>query len=236
MTDIFNANNMYITSDIHAFHNNIAKYCGRPYNYESNEEILQMNEDILAKFAKLPDTEDTVIWNLGDLAYGKLITKSEDPFSNLKNFISIMKGNNRTLVLVIGNHDKDLYKMFRKKTKHESIIAFFEDLGFDAVYNRPILFKDNIIMSHEPVYLKPGSGFKNIHGHIHNSSMTVDYFEVKIENYDMKRIAAKCDGMKDIPDRILVNDKKIDVNDYINVCWDNSNFEILNFKNILKGL
>ena len=52
----------------------------------------------------------------------------------------------------------------------------------------------------------------------------------------MKRIAAESDGMKDIPDRILVNDKKIDVNDYINICWDNSNFEILNFKNILKGL
>lgn len=233
--DIYNANNMFITGDIHLFHNNICKYCGRPYNFESDEEVLQMNEDILAKFLELPDTEDTVIWNLGDIAYGRLITKSETPFETLKSLVARMKGEHRTLVLVLGNHDKDLYKFMHKKTKHKNIVKFYMDLGFDYVFTKPFFFDENIIISHEPFYIKPGCGFKNIHGHVHNSPMTEDYFEVGIENYDMKRVAAEADNMEDIPDREIVEaDKKIDLSDYVNVCWDNMNFEILDFKKILK--
>lgn len=235
MIDIFNASKMFITSDLHFSHNNICKYCGRPYNFESNEEVLQMNEDILKKFDALPDEVGTVIWNLGDIAYGKLITKSETPFETLKSFVTRMKGEHRLLVLVLGNHDKDLYKFLHKKTKHKNIVKFFMDLGFDYVFTKPFFFNDNIIISHEPFYVKPGSGFTNIHGHVHNSPMTEDYFEVGIENYDMKRVAAEADNMEDIPDReITETGKKIDLSDYVNVCWDNTNFEILDFKKILK--
>ena len=235
MIDIFNANNMFITGDIHLFHNNICKYCGRPYNFESNEEVLQMNEDILKKFDELPDEVGTVIWNLGDIAYGKLITKNETPFETLKGLVSRMKGEHRLLVLVLGNHDKDLYKFLHKKTKHKNIVKFYMDLGFDYVFTKPFFFNDNIIISHEPFYVKPGSGFTNIHGHVHNSPMTEDYFEVGIENYDMKRVAAEADNMEDIPDReITKTGKKIDLSDYVNVCWDNTNFELLDFKEILK--
>jgi hypothetical protein len=65
--------------------------------------------------------------------------------------------------------------------------------------------------------------------------MTEDYFEVGIENYDMKRVAAKADKMEDIPSREITDaSKKVDLNDYVNVCWDEHNFKILNFKGILK--
>jgi len=233
--DIYNTNNMFITSDLHFYHNNICKYCGRPYNYESNEEVLKMNEDILAEFAKLPDTNDTVVWNLGDIAYGKLITKSDDPIGNLKSLVSRMKGEHRTLVLVLGNHDKDLYKFLHKKYHYHNIIKFFMDLGFDYVFTKPFFFNDNLVISHEPFYLKPGCGLKNIHGHVHNSPMTEDYFEVGIENYDMKRVAAEADKMEDIPGREITDaSKKVDLNDYVNVCWDEHNFKILNFKDVLK--
>lgn len=237
MIDIFNASKMFITSDIHFFHNNICKYCGRPYNFESNEEVLQMNEDILKKFDELPDEVGTVIWNLGDIAYGKLITKSETPFETLKSLVIRMKGEHRTLVLVLGNHDKDLYKFLHKKTNHNNIVKFYMDLGFDYVFTKPFFFDDNIIISHEPFYVNPCSGLKNIHGHVHNSPMTEDYFEVGIENYDMKRVAAEADNMEDIPDREIVETgKKINLNDYVNVCWDNINFEILDFRKILKKI
>ena len=56
MLNIFNATNMYITSDNHFFHSRIIKYCDRNYNWESDEDILRMNEDMLKEFDKLPDT------------------------------------------------------------------------------------------------------------------------------------------------------------------------------------
>lgn len=196
-----------------------------------------MNEDILKKFDELPDEVGTVIWNLGDIAYGKLITKSETPFETLKIFVTRMKGEHRTLVLVLGNHDKDLYKFLHKKTKHNNIVKFYMGLGFDYVFTKPFFFDENIIISHEPFYVSTCSELKNIHGHVHNSPMTEDYFEVGIENYDMKRVAAEADNMEDIPNREIVETgKKINLNNYVNVCWDNTNFEILDFKKILKKL
>ena len=56
MLNIFNATNMYITSDNHFFHSNIIKYCDRNYNWESDEDILRMNEDMLKEFDKLADS------------------------------------------------------------------------------------------------------------------------------------------------------------------------------------
>jgi hypothetical protein len=51
----------------------------------------------------------------------------------------------------------------------------------------------------------------------------------------MKRVAAKADKMEDIPSREITDaSKKVDLNDYVNVCWDEHNFKILNFKGILK--
>ena len=67
--------------------------------------------------------------------------------------------------------------------------------------------------------------------------MTEDYFEVGIENYDMKRVAAEADNMENIPDRkITDNSKKIDLLDYVNVCWDEHNFKILDFKKLLRTM
>ena len=148
MLNIFNATNMYITSDNHFFHGNIIKYCDRNYNWESDEDILRMNEDMLKEFDKLPDTPDTVVWNLGDLAFSRLITTNPDAFSLLKDIVSRMKGKHRTLCYVIGNHDKYVFRMVRKYTHSKSICDFFEKLGFDYVYNRPLLFDENIILSH----------------------------------------------------------------------------------------
>ena len=50
MLNIFNATNMYITSDNHFFHGRIIKYCDRNYNWESDDDILRMNEDMLKEF------------------------------------------------------------------------------------------------------------------------------------------------------------------------------------------
>lgn len=225
---------MYILSDTHFFHANIIKYCDRNYNWESDEDVLRMNEDILKKFDKLPDTPDTVVWNLGDFAFGKMITKNTDAFNELRKIVNRMKGKNRTLCYVVGNHDKDIYKMLKKHIACNSVTDFFRGLGFDFVYNCPIMFNERVILSHEPVYLKPGSDKVNIHGHTHNINVGEDYFKVDIKNYEMKLRAARKDNMENIPDA-LVNwpYKDINVTDYINICLDANGMEILDLNEII---
>ncbi len=236
MTDIFNAENMFITSDLHFFHNKIAKYCKRPYDCESDGDIYRMNEDILQKFDSLPDTKDTVVWNLGDFAFGDSLVNCDNPTVPLKNLVLRMKGKNRVLALVLGNHDRELFEKIAHKTNCSSVVKFYEELGFDAVFARPFFFDDRTIFSHEPFYIPPKSVFKNIHGHIHNAPLTDDYFELAIENYDMKRIAAEMDSMENIPERIhAVHDKKVSLDDYFNVCIDDTGFEILDLKEIIQN-
>lgn len=237
MLNIFNATNMYITSDNHFFHGRIIKYCDRNYNWESDEDILRMNEDMLKEFDKLPDTPDTVVWNLGDLAFSKLITTNPDAFSLLKDIVSRMKGKHRTLCYVIGNHDKDVFRMVRKYTHSKNICDFFEKLGFDYVYNKPLLFDENIILSHEPVYMVPDSNFVNIHGHTHNTNVDEKYFKVDMENYEMNLKAARKNGITELPvDLEKWPTKNIDTSKYINVCLDANEMKILDFKKILKSL
>lgn len=223
MIDIFNAKNLYITSDLHLFHTNIIKYCNRPFN-----NVGEMNEYIIEQFNKLP--ENSIIWILGDVVFGSYRHKYSN-FGKVRRCIDLMKKNNKTLVLILGNHDKDFYKLFKEDFNDN--IDLYKNLGFDYVYNRPILFNDNTIFSHEPVYIKPGSNFKNIHGHIHNAPMTEDYFGLKIENYDMRIVAGQKEGIKDLPPREKVNDKVINLKDYRNVSLDATDYKILDLRKVL---
>lgn len=45
----------------------------------------------------------------------------------------------------------------------------------------------------------------------------------------MRKIILRADFFE-----LLSSSKKIDLNDYVNVCWDEHCFKILNFKDILK--
>jgi calcineurin-like phosphoesterase family protein len=82
------AEKMFFTSDTHFQHENIIKYCKRPFsNVEENDEeiIRRWNE-------KVP--EDGIVFHLGDVAFG-------DPDKVDK----ILERLNGTIYLVIGNHD-----------------------------------------------------------------------------------------------------------------------------------
>lgn len=236
MIDIFNADKMYITSDLHLFHRNIINYCNRNYDTSDEDCIYKMNEDILKLFDALPDDKNTVVWNLVDLAFGRDISKDENYFSVLSSIVERMKGKNRTLVLLLGNHDKDLFKFTKAKKSYKSVVEFFEKMGFDIVYNAPIVFNENIILSHKPIYLNPyGNEFVNIHGHTHNVYVDENFFKEKSEEYEKALKKAKKDD-----DKIFLKEleswpvKKVNADSYINVCLDTKN-KIYDFKKIINN-
>lgn len=191
--------NKFIISDLHFWHKNIIKYCNRPYPCEASS-LPFMNEDILKQFDNLP--EGSVVINLGDL-----LVNSSKTFDDLKQLVERMKFNNKKLLLVMGNHDRELSRFLRKQSFNSSYKMFLE-AGFDRVYDKPF-YMDGIIFSHEPVFLN--NGMKNCHGHIHDLVLDKDYFK-REKN----------------PINSEVNPK-----DYYNACWDMQH-RIVNYNEVLE--
>ena len=222
----------YITSDSHLLHTNIIKYAERKdYLPFDDEKAEKMSWDIVNAINKqVPDEKDVVLWNLGDLFYGKLF--GSKTLEELQAFVKVMKGQNRRLNIVLGNHDrqfnnfrqsKEDWKRIAPITKKSSLIEIFQTLGFDNVYDKPVVFKSKCLLSHEPVFIKPNSDIVNIHGHVHQCNVDEEYFTWDLENYKMVRKAYKDSGREVPPLQHKLGWEKliVDPKNYINVCWDN---------------
>lgn len=152
---------VFFISDLHFYHTNIIKYCNRPYS-----DVDEMNADIIKRWNSVIHKGD-VVWNLGDFAFVKKHEKDK-----IKELVSKLNGKQ---YLILGNHDRRISRNLR----------FWYDLGFEKVYDKPVLFQDQYILSHEPLESKhhldlTGTQLKNIHGHIHNSNQ--DYYDMKDED------------------------------------------------------
>ena len=223
--------NEYIISDTHFFHSNIIRYCGRPYDYTKREDIFRMNEDILKLFDSLPDEDNVTVWNLGDVFFSKMI--AEVGVYELKYYVGRMKGTRRKLNLVLGNHDKTILKTLGIRNK--SLIQFFTELGFDKVYDHPIIIRDKYILCHEPVYIGKKSPFKVIYGHTHNTCVDELYHCIDLENWAMEARAYRKNGLEPPEKKIVWPERKIDIRDYYNVCLDHAN-KILRLDDVISEL
>lgn len=207
-------NKVYITSDLHFQHKKIIAYCNRPF-----DNIDEMDEYIFKQFDNLPS--DAIVINNGDL-----FLNSRADYNKLKDyFIPRMKGANRKLWIIMGNHDRSAV-FYVKNCPYNNPYDMYINMGFDRVYMYPILFEEKYLLSHEPVYLKPGSNICNVYGHTHSEDIDDKYFEHEVENWAMmKRVKEHPELLKEpIPEidteKIIHNGKRIDLDNYMNVCWD----------------
>lgn len=84
----------WFTSDTHFGHQNIIKYCNRPF-----KDVDHMNEVLIKNWNSIVDPDDT-IYHLGDFAMG--------PKDRWPSYIKRLNG---MKLLVRGNHDQDEQKM-----------------------------------------------------------------------------------------------------------------------------
>lgn len=125
---IINANKqeIWFSSDIHAFHKNIIEYCKRPY-----ENVYQMNKDIQETCNNM--IKNNLFFNLGD-------TGMASP-EMLKEYYS---GFTSKQVLVSGNHDR------------KGILNSLSDIFFPIFKDKTILhvtYNENLYtlyLSHKP--------------------------------------------------------------------------------------
>lgn len=154
--------NIWIISDTHFGHNNIIKYCDRPF-----KDIDEMDEKMIENWNRVVKPGDKV-YHLGDVYMG-----SGERF--LKKFARL-NGRKR---LVLGNHD-DLKRNIDGKIR-------LGDL-FDKIYLFRCFKEFGLMLSHVPVHpdsiIRAGEGAINIHGHIHEKSVKKEVLNGGYEHND----------------------------------------------------
>ena len=151
----------WVYSDPHFYHQNIckfAKYNGDKLRPWDDAEL--MTEEMIEWYNELVDDADRV-YILGDVAFSA---------ANMQKSVSRLKGRK---VLVPGNHEP---------TKMRKYFDLFDDV-------RGYVVKQGFIMSHIPIHEQSLSRWQlNIHGHLHNNFVTMDYINgsdtPKDETYD----------------------------------------------------
>ena len=135
---------VFIISDTHFGHENIIKYCNRPFS--SAEE---MDQTMIKRWNETVSNNDIII-HLGDFA---LCSRDR-----LKEIVSKLNGKK---ILIMGNHDN-----------HSE--QFYRDAGFHTVSRFPIVYDNFYIMSHAPLQLTETTCYFNCYGHVHNDNKFVD--------------------------------------------------------------
>lgn len=149
----------WLISDTHFQHENIIKYCSRPY-----KNVFKMDDDISRRWKNRVKPDD-IVYHLGDVGYLKGSQNVLGEPTYIQNIIKSLPGRK---ILIRGNHDKTPQVM--------------RDVGFDVVCESMVVRVPNmndiyVVLNHRPLTMLPQWGGDsshkptfNIHGHIHNST------------------------------------------------------------------
>lgn len=138
-----NNEHIFFTSDTHFFHENIIKFCDRPF-----ESIEEMNEKLIANWNSVVGQDD-VVFHLGDFALG-----------GRENWDKVLPRLNGRIFLIIGNHDL--------RTIQEGYTNRFEEI---CMQMRIQIGKRKILLNHCPFLCFDGS-YKDrwqLFGHVHTN-------------------------------------------------------------------
>lgn len=138
----FDPSNVWFTSDTHFYHENILRFCNRPFG-----SIEEMNEELIRRWNETVP-EDGIVFHLGDFCLG-----------HPGDWNDILNQLNGQIYLILGNHDMKYIKQgFMKRfvyvTQQMSI-----RVGGQA-----------IILNHNP-FLCYGGAYRNVwqlFGHVHS--------------------------------------------------------------------
>jgi len=147
LTELLDCQKVFFTSDTHFFHDNIIKYCNRPF-----ASVEQMNEDLIILWNNVIP-EDGIVFHLGDVAM------SYKKFS----ITPLLERLNGTIHLIIGNHDR---KEIRSNKRFKSVSERLEIYVTDPELEYGM---QHVVMDHYPMIAWPAShkGSWQLFGHVH---------------------------------------------------------------------
>lgn len=146
---------VFFTSDTHFFHDNILKFCNRPF-----ANVEEMNNYIIEKWnEKVP--EDGIVYHLGDFGFG-----------TTSRLVYLLRKLNGEIHLITGNHDRKQLKDRVFETSFASVAQqryiYVED---QAMYlnHCPLLCFDGVYRS-KPTW--------QLFGHVHSGPNSQDGLDI----------------------------------------------------------
>jgi len=146
----FDKDKLFFTSDTHFCHDNIIKYCNRPF-----ENVKEMNQVLVDNWNKVIP-EDGIVFHLGDFALG----------ASTKSVQNILHSLNGQKYLIIGNHEKAALSKEFLRNLWEGIY----DIAEIFVEDEEITYKEqHIVMCHYPMIAWNAGhrGSWQLFGHVH---------------------------------------------------------------------
>ncbi len=138
---------VYLTSDTHFHHQNIIKFCDRPF-----KDVEEMNYKLVESWnKKVP--HDGLVFHLGDFAWGG--------YDNWKNIRDQLNGE---IVLIKGNHD---IKNMSAKAEEE-LFKFSAQQMLIEVEGRKIYLNHYPFLCYAGVYRDPKGLVYQAYGHVHS--------------------------------------------------------------------
>ena len=111
LTNQFNKDKLFFTSDLHFYHKNIIDFCSRPF-----ENVQHMNEMLIVNWNAIVEPDADVII-AGDFIFSSQLEM-------LKNILDQLNGNK---ILVLGNHD------YQNNLHKPDAMRLFQNQVYDAV-------------------------------------------------------------------------------------------------------
>ena len=137
---------VWFTSDTHFYHENILKYCSRPF-----KDIEEMNNELVRRWNETVPP-DGVVFHLGDFA-----------FASSREWSEILDRLNGQIYLILGNHDfKQIKQGFMKRFVHVTQQMTIR-VGGQA-----------IVLNHNPFLCYGGSHGRvwQLFGHVHSGPLS----------------------------------------------------------------
>lgn len=162
----------YFTSDCHFGHNNIIRFCNRPFT-----SVEEMNEKLVENWNKVVTKEDTV-YCLGDFS-----------MNNPKRFAERLNGKK---ILILGNHDS----VVESKLAFDEVLGYTQiEIGGNKVHLKHYPYRENV-GPYDKKFLHvmmQDDGNWLIHGHVHNAApkLVGKSINASVEWWDYKPFSEK---------------------------------------------
>lgn len=143
---IFEPDKVWFSSDTHFWHENILRFCNRPFG-----SVVEMNEELIRRWN---DTvpEDGIVFHLGDFSFG-----------GAKEWNDVLSRLNGEIYLILGNHDmKQIHQGFMKR-----FVYVTQQMTIRVG-------SQTIVLNHNP-FLCYGGSYRNVwqlFGHVHSGPVS----------------------------------------------------------------
>lgn len=165
---------IYVVSDTHFQHENIIKFCNRPF---ANAD--EMDEYMIERWNSVVTPQDKV-YHLGDVHMGNAQTANS--------ILKRLKGKKR---LVVGNHDNLKSQVLHGNFQNIYMWRIFKEFGL-LLTHVPV-HPDNISSIGKKNDGTPYHELTNVHGHIHNNPSPEGRYKcVCVEQVDYTPVNIEC--------------------------------------------